>query len=150
MTTEALIGYYKESVFTTELNKFKKGIKSRLRFIVNVTAGRKETFKDPVYSSINKRNSFEDQFILSTFYLTSRYLPNDDINLYRKIDKLYKTRSKIVHTGHVSETHPHFLEINFEGAQEAIDTAKTFASWLGIDLNFVSPGQTKRIKMIKT
>lgn len=106
---------------------------SKSHRVSKFTTSSGQTYKDPIYQRLKEKTDFSFLLHERPLYLWNKSLLIENENLYKSAKKLYSTRNKIVHWGEPDSSISEYVQINYEGAQEAFSIARQIFQWAGID-----------------
>jgi hypothetical protein len=108
---------------------------SRFRFVSTTIDRNTVKLHDPIYECLtNARGEGNSRFLAlmheQPLYILGRSLRLETPDLYRDVHALYRTRSRLVHSGSAVDTQG-LLPVDRDGAHRGVSTANRVLEWFG-------------------
>jgi hypothetical protein len=107
------------------------------RVISRSIGGGKVVRKDPIWELLRKREDANSLLHEGALYVLGKSLLVEDEALFERVQRLRKTRNKIVHEGEPPElTSNEYLSLDRRGSSDALNCVDTVFRWLGVGCDY--------------
>lgn len=112
--------------------KSDEGKSDHLR-VYEINAGDGKHYKDPIFKSLSKSNSFTTNLHELPLYILKKSLLIEDKDLYDFADKIYSTRNSLIHSGKINPDSDKDLELTQNNAKKSINAVIEILDWFNIE-----------------
>lgn len=112
--------------------------------ILEMNKGGETHYYDPIFKYLSQSNNFRTLLHELPLYLLKKSLHDDEKDLYDFADKLYNTRSKLIHNGKINPNSDKNFELTDKNAKKSIKTVVAILDWFNIkeEYHFKDDGLT--------